>query len=302
MTSTQSTPPVIDFPIVETEPFIFRLAMNLVRKKIRGGFRLLTLARQAGLLNKLYRHHLSREVQLLIPLYRPDDALDGIGVEDYESQVVQAFAAFIKNLPGKVTFLDCGANIGIMSAKMCAACPNINRVVAYEPNADVYSLLQKNLANLPVPAQARQAAVGNMQGTGSLKSPPHDPSSHARFVEADPEGDIFVERLDSLDLTPGYSLALKIDVEGHEWEVLEGASKTIENADGFVISMEAHPRHFQRTQRDPSLMLKWLTQLAEVEFQVSEKPDLKVDPEKPFFEQFSQDMVYNIICRSGLAQ
>lgn len=288
------------FPIVEAEPLIFRLGMGLQRKKIKGGFRLLSLARKAGLFNKLYRHHLSQEVALLIPLYRPDDALDGKGVDEYEAQVVQAFAKLVNKLTGKVVFLDCGANIGLMSAKMCAACPNISRIVAYEPNLDVFDLLKKNISNLPVPAQARQAAVGNMQGTGSLKSPAHDPSSHARFVEADSEGNIEVERLDSLDLEPGYSLALKIDVEGHEWEVLKGAAKTIEQAQGFVISLEAHPKHFQRTQRDPSLMLKWLTQFEGVVFRVSEKPNLKLDPENPFFDQFSPDMVYNIICHSGL--
>ena len=241
-----------DAPLTTTAPWYFRLGRFLSKRRIRGGDRLLIEARKRGLLDRLVVYALVDDVQLLVPLWRPCNAWDADDVRGYEATFVSSLSRAIRTLPGRVTLIDCGADIGTVSVHLVARCKNIVAVEAFEPNRAAHAVLAQNLRGLPVRARAHQAAVGDFCGMGRLVSPPEDQSAHAMYIVPDEGGTIIVERVDELGLAPWTSCVIKIDVEGSEQGVIAGAARTIREAGSVVVAFEAHPRVAQRTRRDPS--------------------------------------------------
>lgn len=102
----------------------------------------------------------------------------------------------------------------------------IGRVVAYEPDPDSFARLLAYVGQLPAAIQerieCRQAAVGALAGTVSI-----EPSGKPGTIITG-AGSVSVPcvRLDDefADRPVDY---LKFDVEGYEWEALEGAAATI---------------------------------------------------------------------------
>lgn len=261
------------------------------RAHIRGGSRLCHLTERLGLLNSIARYELSRGIVFSVPLWIPDNRWDAADVREYSIAEVAALSEALHGLP-EVTLFDCGADIGILSAKLCAAAPGITRLFAFEPNRAAFPVLLENLGNLPVETHAFCAALGNAEAQGSLVSPEYDASSHARFVVPGP-GDIRIMTIDSLGCDD-WNVALKIDVEGAELEVLEGARKTIAQAGHAVISFEAHPMVAERTGRNPRECLQFLSGIRDFRFMVTES-GTAVSPDEALPDW---DRVFNILCVS----
>lgn len=124
------------------------------------------------------------------------------------------------------TCLDIGANIGCISQALLKAG---HKVVAFEPQPQLFSLLGKNLLNIGevilVPA-----AVGCVEG--HVEMPKVQYSAKGNFGglgigDKSIYGNISVPvvTIDSYDFNDvGF---MKIDVEGYELEVLRGATSTI---------------------------------------------------------------------------
>jgi FkbM family methyltransferase len=130
--------------------------------------------------------------------------------------------------PG-MTVVEVGANIGALTVVLAQAVWPGGTVRAFEPQRIVFQTLCANMAlNNITNADCRQAAVG--RAPGNLYVPPLDYSQTNNFggleLSRTPQGErVSVVTLDSLNL-PLCTL-LKIDVEGMEQEVLEGARATI---------------------------------------------------------------------------
>jgi len=75
------------------------------------------------------------------------------------------------------------------------------------------------------------------------------------------DGDFEVTTIDDLELHGESALFLKIDVEGAELSVLEGAKNSMERAENFVVLFEAHPDQVKRTQIDPMEILDFITSI-----------------------------------------
>lgn len=135
-------------------------------------------------------------------------------------------------LPDRGLFLDIGANIGVYSAALWRMRgPNI-RGVAFEPIPTTRALLQSTFELNAVPFTLENAAVSDRVGELTLSGYGHglnnfwirnDDGRHPTvkvptipldaWCAADPAGRV-----------PG---AVKIDVEGHELAVLQGARQTL---------------------------------------------------------------------------
>jgi FkbM family methyltransferase len=165
------------------------------------------------------------------------------------------------------TLIDCGADTGMISVLLRRHIPAIGHIVAFEPNAEVLPYLSRNLSMLPCPTLMIGHAVGNINGAGRMVRPDVDQSDHARFLALDPEGSIRVITIDSLGLAG--DIILKIDVEGGEYTVIEGALETIRQAPRCVISLEAHPVVAERTGRDPAEPLRLLNSIRPFRFVVT---------------------------------
>lgn len=252
---------------VTQAPLFLRLARTMTRWGIRGGDRLVGILGQLGMLNVVARYQLGRAVSFSVPLFRADTCWDKRDVEDYERQLIHSFCHLLEPLFDVVLF-DCGADIGTFSALVCSQTPRVRRVIAFEPNPDVAGFMKRNLSQLQIPSRAITKAVGCFKGTGRLEVPAYDNSDHARFLVPG-DGPLEVVTIDSLGVRGG-DVAIKIDVEGGELEVLKGAAETIASARKCVITVEASPRVAARTKRDPVECLRFLQSLRAFSFLIAE--------------------------------
>ncbi len=140
--------------------------------------------------------------------------------------------------------LDVGANIGIFSLSYARLYPQAE-VYAFEPHPQTFDLLARSIElNKDVARRIHPFPVGlsNRQGISSLSMP--QPAQHPRYDSAGHQincGLFSIHgngpekiscRLTTLDeFQTSESLTridfIKIDVEGHEYEVLEGAQRTL---------------------------------------------------------------------------
>lgn len=284
---------------VEEVPWFFRLGRMLARRKIRGGIRLISEARRLGLLDQLAVYTLDG-VELRVPLWRQCNEWDAEDVRAYERPFMTALREIVRTLPPGTTLVDCGADIGTVSAHVVAGCPNVSRVIAFEPNPAAYKILAENLEAMPVHGSARYAAVGAFSGRGRLVLDPEDPSAHAMYLDPCDDGPLEIESIDALELAPDRGLVIKIDVEGGEANVIAGAMKTIRDTRALVIAFEAHPRVARRTGEDPIMWLRALRALRpDFTFTVDKAPACTLQLDRPLFEQLPSSRVFNIIGRAG---
>jgi FkbM family methyltransferase len=261
-TNTTSIP-----KIVTRAPLFLRVARTMTRWRIRGGNRLVGIFGHWGMLNVVAQYQLGRGVSFNVPLFRADNCWDQRDIEDYERCLIHSFCRFLEPLFDVVLF-DCGADIGTFSALVCSQTSRVTRVVAFEPNPDVAGFMKRNLSQLQIPSKAITKAVGCFKGTGRLEVPDYDKSDHARFLVPG-DGPLEVVTIDSFGVRGG-DVAIKIDVEGGELEVLRGAAETIASARKCVITVEANPRVALRTKRDPVECLRFLLSLRPFSFVIPE--------------------------------
>lgn len=286
-------------PPVRDVPWYFRLGCIMSRHKIRGGDRLLSVVRKRGLLDQLAVYSVG-SVQLCVPLWRPCNQWLEDDVRGYEAELMGLLADEIGRMPADVTLIDCGADIGTVSAHLVSRCRNISRVIAFEPNAAAFRVLEQNLRSMRVAPDARHAAVGNFRGRGELVKSPLDPSAHAMFITPCSDGPIAVERIDDLGLPRGGACAIKIDVEGSEASVVEGAAETIRSASDVLVAFEAHPRVAHRLGRDPVEVMHALRAIrSDFTFEADTTPRRSLVADRRLFEQLAPTRVYNVIARSS---
>lgn len=138
--------------------------------------------------------------------------------------------------PGE-SAIDVGANIGLMTSAMVAATGSggrQGRVISFEPNQQTFRILKQNVSAWGRAVQLQNKALSSRCGAQSLNLPAGiEGNTGLATLEtvgsADLRSSQVVEttRLDEV-LANGLSAALlKIDVEGHELKVLEGAERLL---------------------------------------------------------------------------
>jgi FkbM family methyltransferase len=120
--------------------------------------------------------------------------------------------------PDSVVY-DVGANVGYHTTAF-ASCAQ--QVISFEPNPQNFALLEQNTRDLER-VTVYQAAVSNNQGPGYIGT--FDPAVYGNFghmtMNAQGSGvQVPCMTLDSVNHSPPD--LIKIDVEGHEYEVLQG--------------------------------------------------------------------------------
>jgi FkbM family methyltransferase len=268
-------------PVRSRPPALFRFAKMLQHNNIRGSYRFLNASLRFWK-NCNLRYSLSSTVSLTVPIWRKEHCWDLKDVLGYERQLIDAFCVAIGSLTN-VTLIDCGADIGLFSALVCARSSRIDRVRAFEPNPDIKEFFQRNITSLP-DGRPYNLAVSDFTGYGKLERPIYDSSDHARFL-APAQNGIPVITIDSLNEFGG-NVAIKIDVEGGELNVIRGARKTIAQATGCVLTLEVHPTVYMRTGVGPAVSMVFLESIRPFRFMVAETgqwvraTDNIVDPDK----------------------
>lgn len=120
------------------------------------------------------------------------------------------------------TIVDCGANVGLFSLFLRRA----NRIIAIEPNPSTNKRLARNFEFNGLNGTVIEAAVSSLDGTAKMNFG-RVPSVLAQIGSSGSEVrclslDSILERqgVNSVDL-------LKLDVEGHEIEALEGCEQAL---------------------------------------------------------------------------
>ncbi|CAI4166223.1 FkbM family methyltransferase [Alteromonas macleodii] len=140
------------------------------------------------------------------------------------------------------TMIDIGANVGFYSF-ISTLCPSIRSVYSFEPDNSAFIELKNNvtLNNLEEKIRPFKLAVSDKKGTVNFGS--HSPMSGVNGIleSSIHEQSLFNEfypvstiKLDSISELNGRTLGIKIDVEGHELKVIEGAVKILKNNPSII--------------------------------------------------------------------
>jgi len=197
-------------------------------------------------MNSLTRRHAARRRQLAVFSFdyvSVQIMLDGL----YEIDELEVFTQWLISIGEERLFegvvVDIGANIGNHSLYFS---DYFTEVLAFEPHPFTYKLLAMN-AELVANVRCFNCGLSSETRTASMVLDGRNMSG-ARVARVGNGGSASSIRLETLDMfigaTCGRSVRLiKIDVEGHEFEVLAGAEVTIRKHQPIIL-FEQHPSAF----------------------------------------------------------
>lgn len=155
--------------------------------------------------------------------------------------------------PGDIV-VDVGANLGYMTSLAAARVGREGKVLAFEPHPRAYELLKRNVARWREDGSAgvvelHRVALSDAAGQGTLVSGGSDEFEMA-VASLSAEDDtgaqtrsdaiaVPLARLDAVAGDQGIGL-MKVDVEGHEGDVLRGAGGLLESGAIRDIVFEDH--------------------------------------------------------------
>jgi len=149
------------------------------------------------------------------------------------------------------TFVDVGANFGyftLIGAKYAG------RVFAFEPSPATYAHLQRNLHLNPALAAKVTSAMKGLAGQPGemrLYRPTHNPGTASLQPLSGPDVVTEIVQIDTLDrlLRQQPVHFIKIDVEGAELDVLQGARSILHNQRPLILVelFEPHQQRFGRS-------------------------------------------------------
>ena len=144
---------------------------------------------------------------------------------------VETFDLFKHFIPSEGIFLDIGANIGNHTLMFALNYPK-SIIYSFEPARINFELLDFNTKKIPN-ANIFKIALGSNNSIVHINCEDINNKGH---IKVDTFGEkVPVMKLDTLKLSP--VTFIKIDVEGHEYSVIEGAKETIDR-DKPVIWIE----------------------------------------------------------------
>jgi len=182
--------------------------------------------------------------------------LESAGGAGGEWHVLGRLIAFLE--PGDVVY-DIGANVGLYTVVLAKTVGDAGRVVAFEPDRWAFEHLQGNLTLNGISNTACfRKAIGDRPGRGRLCS--SRIIGGASLVEARGQG---VEA-QIVDVAVGDELAaeenlpipraVKIDVEGYEYSVIRGFSRTLAHPLCELVCCEVHPSMLPREVQPATIL------------------------------------------------
>ena len=182
--------------------------------------------------------------------------------------------------------LDCGSHIGLSVLRFKRLVPDC-RVIAFEPDPVVLTLLRKNIAaNGLTDVQVVPAALAGQRGTerfiadgadgGTLARGGHAPPA-ARIVPTVPLSDYLHEPVE----------LLKMNIEGAEWDVLREGAGLLHNVRQLVVEYHGFPECGQRLHDILALLdacgFRYVLHHFDYETNGAVRPPFRVDGQTRFF-------------------
>ena len=160
--------------------------------------------------------------------------------------------------------LDVGANVGQFT-KGLREVGYKDRIISFEPLIDAHHILSKAARGPKGWEVHERCAIGDINGTIQINVSTNSVSSSVlpmlkEHSDAAPESaftrseETPIHTLDSVSaryMNSRNSTLIKIDTQGFEWQVLDGASETLKSARGIMIELSLVPLYSgQRLWRD----------------------------------------------------
>lgn len=200
------------------------------------------------LANKLYEH--------CYPIYYPLYAVWKALSDRRERTLLRSLIR-----PG-MTVVDVGANIGVYTRFLTDLASSSGHVHAFEPAPSNYKRLQENAEHF-TNVSLNQAAVGGRSGTIRLFISYDLNVDHRTFDSGDGRKVIEVPVV-SLDeyFHPGHRVDLiKIDVQGYELSVLQGAKRVLTENHDIKLLMEFWPYGLVKAAVAPGRVIELINTL-----------------------------------------
>lgn len=205
------------------------------------------------------RHIVFRELELVVPA-KDITITPTLVTGEYERAAIDAFLRL--PLSGG-TVIDVGANIGVYSLLAARAVGSEGTVVAFEPVRENRDLALANAARNGVEnIELVEKAVGNTEGKVTLYHSRIDAGTHSVGLGTGFAEEVDVVRLDEWTSQAGLASVdmLKIDVEGFDGFVLDGARELIARWEPSIL-VEYVPRQLIACGDDPDRVAGLLLEL-----------------------------------------
>jgi FkbM family methyltransferase len=145
-----------------------------------------------------------------------------IGYIHYHGGEQQYFVNSFFHYGNEEVLVDCGAYTGDTIECFLKVVPNYKKIYAFEPDAKNFSSLRNHYGDFSK-VELLNAGAWNVDGKLSFDSQ----GTTGGQINASGEGSqIDVRSIDSLQIPEKVTL-IKMDIEGAEWEALQGAEQTI---------------------------------------------------------------------------
>lgn len=181
---------------------------------------------------------------------------------DIDPEMVEEMQAFIRLSASKKCLLDIGAYYGIFSLVFASKPDAIS--VAIEPSPQAYRVLNHYLQiNPQCNINSFPLAMGKSQGSLQMyyDEQNHLVSQKEKSLKLENEVEVKVDTIDNLisqqQLIPD---VIKIDTEGFELNVLQGARETLQKYSPLIF-LEVHPQLLQELGQSVKDIVKYLSEI-----------------------------------------
>lgn len=152
----------------------------------------------------------------------------------YQQNILDAALSFVKKYN---TAIDIGGNVGLHAVRLSKLFSDVH---TFEPVSNNYECLEKNTLGY-TNIKLYKSGLGNEDSKLTIEIPVNmaincGAYSISKFTDSDEEKiteNIDVYKLDNYNLAPDF---IKIDTEGFEFQVLEGAYNTLEKHKPTIVA------------------------------------------------------------------
>lgn len=161
--------------------------------------------------------------------------------------------------PGDRT-IDAGAHVGYMTSLLAVRAGPRGSVTSFEPHPESFVLLGANAQRWTVsPIAVHNVALSNFSGQGTLRLMANDEcnKSHS-YLGAISESGIRVPVARLSDFIDSEIGVMKLDVQGHEAAVLEGAGERLRNVRDIIFEEEGpYPQASHKLLESAGYRIMW---------------------------------------------
>lgn len=156
------------------------------------------------------------------------------------------------------TVVDVGACIGVYSVILGRAMNGKGRVVAFEPEPTNARILEINGRRNNLDIEIVRKAAGAGMGKGSLSRSPNNAGDHSLHGESTDKIPVDVISLDQYLGDNRKVSIIKMDTQGMELHVIQGAQNTIRNNPKISLLVEFCPSALRKCGSTPEQLLSWI--------------------------------------------